>query len=199
MRGLVSIPPRHFARLSNASINSRLKNHKTEICVTTPKSAKREVQIILALTYKMAGNLRLSPFHSHAILLDTRVFGCIFLSFGRSADFLSSPGRNFVAHLYAWEAKIKAEKNRRRPPNPSQSRNPAAGVKHSRQSLRSRASSTRITGTEHNGHGEDFVAARDVLSLRPDLGVSSASSRVALLVRSTPATPSCNSLPKALV
>jgi hypothetical protein len=157
MRKLVSITPRHFARLSNASINPGLKNQKTEICVTTPKSVKREVQIILALTFKMAGNPGISQIYSPAVLLDTRVFGCIFLSFGRSADYLSSPGRNFVAHLYSWEAKIKAEKNRRRPPNPSQSRNPAAGVKHSRQSLRSRTSSTRIAGTKRNGHGEVFV------------------------------------------
>jgi hypothetical protein len=79
MRKLVSITPRHFARLSNASINPGLKNQKTEICVTTPKSVKREVQIILALTFKMAGNPGISQIYSPAVLLDTRVFGCIFL------------------------------------------------------------------------------------------------------------------------
>jgi hypothetical protein len=56
-----------------------------------------------------------------------------------ASGFSLSRHRASMSCLQAWEAKIKAEKKRRRPPSRSQNLNPAANAKCSRPPRRSRA------------------------------------------------------------
>jgi hypothetical protein len=79
-----------------------------------------------------------------------------------------------VAHLQPWEAKTKVEKKSRRRPSRSLNRNPAIGVKHSRQPRRSRTGSRPPHRSTAFDPRKGLLCPEGFLRHRPNLGKSAA-------------------------